>query len=1202
MTTKTLACLRFVALFAALAIMAVPSLIAQTAGTSALTGAVTDPSGAAVPNVTVTLTSTDTNQVRTATTGADGVYRFTLLPPGTYRVRFVANGFKTSEVSAVNLNVTETPVLDRRLEVGAQNEQVTVVASAETLQTATSSLGTTVGATQVTAIPLANRNYTQILGLAAGASAPPNNATAFGKATQDISTNGADPAQNNFQMDGVAINNIANAGSSNDGGGGIYTGIGIPSPDAIQEFKIQTSTFDASYGRNPGANVNVVTKSGTNSFHGTAFEFFRNSELNANDFFYNRDVCQNYAAGSCPKQVFNQNQFGGVVGGPIKKDKIFFFASYQGTRQKNGVSAAGQLTGVTLPPMPAGDRSAPGWAAQLAAMNCGFPTLSNLVTGGAAAALACDGSNISPVALKILNLKVPDGSYYIPSSGTSKYLATTISDPAIYNANQMVLNGDYLVNSKNTLAMRYFYTRDPQLLQLNGGFPGTPSTFFYSNTDAVLKLTTILTNSLVNEARGSFQRNASQTSAVLPTGFSNENLGITGLVSDAVKGGINISNGVQIPPSIIMATDGFTIFSDGGPAFSPTTQMQVADQISWTHGKHTTRAGYEYEETQWNIVFAALSKGLPLFLDFNSLLVGGPSSIDTCIFCTKNGNDGIIHGYRLPNMNTFVQDDWKVSSKLTLNMGVRWEYDGMLSDKYGNLSTTWIQNLVPNSQVPTTPNGSVAAYSGWVVPNNFVAHYGQPPAGVAISPLSVPLAEHPPLSNFAPRLGFAYQVNSKLVLRGGAGLFYDRVAANQFVHSVEQGNPYAVTVDYTGVNPNTLAHPFPALPALGSFAQRYANPVPACMVGAADVSAACDAELSLPFIQPHQHTPLARQYNFQLQYNFASSWVLEVGYVGESAINLVDAYHNYNQAQLASPSNPINGVTTNTLENLQFRVPYLGYQPVGLSGTGYDLISNYNSLQVTARKSFTHGFLVQAAYTWSKAMTDENGQVANGNDAENLAQQYGPAYFNRPQRFVMNYSWDLPFGKHTGALDKVVGGWNLSGVTTIQSGNLFTIIDSAGGTIYGTSTTSLTQGYSRAQLCPGVTYGSMYSPGGIEARLGGNSGGPGWFNSNAFCAPPKIGDGYDYGDMGPGAAKGPAEFNFDVTLMKNTRIGERQNIQFRAEFFNLFNHSQFNAPGTVLGVGNPTLPLPDVNSAVFGRITSMAVNPRVIQLGLKYIF
>jgi hypothetical protein len=1198
MDSRMLLCSRRVALLlAVLAIVCAPVLLAQTAGTSGLTGTVTDPSGAAVPNVTVTLTSSDTNQARTATTGGDGVYRFSLLPPGTYNLRFAASGFKTSEVSAVTLNVTENPVLDRKLEVGAQTEQVTVIASAETLQTATSSLGTTVGAGQVSTLPLASRNYTQILTLAAGTSSPPNNATAFGKGTQNISTNGADPGQNNFQMDGVAINNIANAGSSADGG--IYGGIGIPSPDSIQEFKIQTSTFDASYGRNPGANVNVVTKSGTNSFHGTAFEFFRNSQMNANDFFYNRDTCDAYASGSCPKQVLNQNQFGGVVGGPIKKDKIFFFASYQGTRSKNGVAAAGQLTGVQLPPIPAGDRSAPGFVQALAAMNCGFSTLSVFTSGGLAKPLACDGSNIGPVALKILNLKLPNGQYYFPGSGTNGYLSTTINDPAIYNGNQLVLNGDYLLNNKNTLAMRYFYTRDPQLLPL-GGLPGTPATQFYGTTNAVLKLTTIVTNSVVNEVRGSMQRNATQETPSFPTGFSNENLGITGLVSDAVKGGINTAPGVQMPPTYIMATMGFNLFGAGGPSFSPTTQIQAADQISWTHGKHTTRAGFEYEETQWNIVFAALSRGLPLVLDFNSLLVGGPGSVDSCIFCTKNGNDGIIHGYRLPNMNAFVQDDWKVSSKLTLNLGVRWEYDGDLSDKYGNLSTTWIGNLVPNSQVPTTPNGSVAAYSGWVVPNNFVAHYGQPPAGVFVSPNSVPLSAHPPLSNFAPRAGFAYQLNSKVVLRGGAGIFYDRVGADRFVHSVEQGNPYAVTVDYTGVNPNTVANPFPALPALGSFAQRYANNVPSCWSAPGeDISPACNAELSLPFILPHIHTPLARQYNFQIQYNFAPSWVLEVGYVGESGINLVDAYHNYNQALLASPSNPINGLTTNTLENIQFRVPYLGYQPVGLSGTGYDLISNYNSLQVTARKSFSRGLLVSAAYTWSKALTDGNQNTANGNDAENLAQQYGPAFFNHPQRFVVNYSWDLPFGKHNGALGQLLGGWNLSGVTTIMDGNDFTVIDSRGGTIYGTSSTSATQGYSRANLCPGVTYNSMYSPGGIEARLGGNSGGPGWFNSNAFCMPPAIGDGTGYGNTGPGFATGPGEFNFDATIMKNTRIKERQNIQFRAEFYNLFNHPQFNAPGTATLFAAP---LPDVNSSVFGRITSMAVNPRVIQLGLKYIF
>jgi hypothetical protein len=246
--------------------------------------------------VTVTITNNDTGQGRSTTTGPDGVYKVPLLPPGSYKVRFSAAGFKSAEVASVTLNVTETPTLDRTLEVGAQSEEVTVQASADVLQTGTSSLGTTVESRTVTALPLSNWNYTQILGLSAGANVSVSNATQFGKATQDMSVNGNGPAQNNFQMDGVAINNIANSGSSNDSG--IYAGIGIPNPDSIAEFKIQTSTYDASYGRNPGANVNVVTKSGTNSWHGTAFEFFRNAQLNANDFFYNRNTCPTQFAGS----------------------------------------------------------------------------------------------------------------------------------------------------------------------------------------------------------------------------------------------------------------------------------------------------------------------------------------------------------------------------------------------------------------------------------------------------------------------------------------------------------------------------------------------------------------------------------------------------------------------------------------------------------------------------------------------------------------------------------------------------------------------------------------------------------------------------------------------------------------------------------------------------------------------------------------
>ena len=258
----------------------------QSAGTGALTGTVTDPSGAVVPDVTVTIVNAETNQTRSVTTGNDGVYKFTLLTPGSYKVRFSASGFKTSEVASVTVNVTETPVLDRTLEVGAANEQVTVEATAETLQTASSTLGTVVGQQAVVSLPLTNRNYTQILSLSAGANVSVNNASAFGKGSQDVSVNGANTNQNNYQMDGVNIDNFA--GNNLGADAGIYVGIGIPNPDALQEFKIQTSTYDASYGRNPGANVNVVTKSGSNAWHGSLFEFFRNTDLNAIDFFRNR--------------------------------------------------------------------------------------------------------------------------------------------------------------------------------------------------------------------------------------------------------------------------------------------------------------------------------------------------------------------------------------------------------------------------------------------------------------------------------------------------------------------------------------------------------------------------------------------------------------------------------------------------------------------------------------------------------------------------------------------------------------------------------------------------------------------------------------------------------------------------------------------------------------------------------------------------
>jgi hypothetical protein len=1160
--------------------MSASTLMAQSAGTSGLTGTLTDQSGAAVPNVTVTIVSNDTGQTRTATTGADGTYKFSLLPPGTYRVRFAAAGFKTSEVSSVNLNVTETPQLNRTLEIGQQTEQVTVEATAENLQTQSSTLGTVAGTAEVSGLPLSNRNYTQILSLAAGTNASVNDARSLGKGTQDMSVNGNSPGSNNFQMDGVAINNIAHPDTSNDNN--IYAGIGIPSPDAIQEFKVQTSTYDASYGRNPGANVNVLTKSGSNQFHGTAFEFFRNAQMDANDFFYNRDSCPTYASGSCPKQVLNQNQFGGVIGGPIKKDKLFFFGSYEGTRQKNGVAPQG-FTDATLPPIPGGDRSTAGFATALAALNC--------ANGSFGPALACNGSNVNPVALNILNLKLPNGQYYFPGSGTNVPGQVAFSDPAIYNADQTVVNGDYLINTKNTLSARYFYSRDPQIAPLGGRLAGEPATDYYSNTDASIKLTTIITNTLVNELRGSMQRNLARLTDTPIPGSSAATLGITPLVP-----------GLELPPGIFILTGNYTMFDTFNPAFSPTTQMQISDQISWSHGKHTIRAGFEYEDNQWNIVYQGFERGWLWFGTFNDFLVGGPGNIFSCVFCVAGPQQGVVHGYRLPDMNGFVQDDYKLSSKFTLNVGVRWEYDGTLSDKYGNLTNLWTSQLQKVPVPPTGPGMGANNLVGWVVPNNYsTSTYGAVPAGVLQNSGSLPIADHPPYSNFAPRVGFAEQVTSKLVLRGGFGLFYDRVDVSALVHGLEQGPPYSGTADVGAGNQQTLQNPFPVTP-IGVFPQRYFNP--ACLSAAPTAAApipcnspAYNSYLSSPFLYQDMHTPLVRQYNINLQYEFAKNWVLETGYVGSSGINLLDAYHNYNTANLASTSNPINGQTTNTLENVALRVPYLGYQPVGVQGTAFDGMSNYNSLQVTLRKSFSHGILMQASYTYSKDLTNINyysgGAVgANINDPHNLAQQYGPAYFNRPQRFVVNYSYDLPFGTHQGVAGKLLGGWNISGVTTLQGGSPLSVMDPNAGTIYGTTTAST------AQICPGQTYGSTLSSGSITQRLGGNSGGPGYFNASSFCAAPTggiYGNGTGFGNTGVGILLGPGQFNWDLTLVKTTRISERQSVIFRAEFFNAFNHPQFSNPFSSTP-GEVSL------GPTFGQITSTSVNPRIIQLALKYMF
>jgi hypothetical protein len=1230
------------------------SLMAQTAATGALQGTVSDPTGAVIPNATVTLTNTETGQERTGTTGADGVYRFPLLPPGTYRIKFAANGFKGSEATGVKVNVTETPVLDRKLEVGAAAEQVTVEANVETIQTASSSLGTTVGGATATALPLTTRNYTNLLGLSAGANASVSNATSLGKGNMEIAVNGARTDQNTFQMDGVSIVNYASSGVITQGA--TYATFGVPNPDTIAEFKIQTSLYDAGYGRNPGANVNVVTKSGTNELHGTGFEFFRNTALNANDFFRNRQ------GGS--KLVLNQNQFGGTLGGPIKKDKLFVFGSYQQTWQKNGIASQG-LSTISLPYMPGGDRGVTSLtgvdnaAASAFRQALGAAYAGKAMSAGGQTILA-DGSNINPIAMRFLQAKADSGAYVMPGSCDVTTAACAahgvasgvqFSNPAYSKEYQGMLNLDYVVSAKNTLSSRYFRSNEDQIINfLGAGYaPGVPATNPFGYQEGVLKLTTIVTNSLVNELRGSVQRTltdayqnppaSTYASAIygLPTGTNF--LGVIDSHGNPVPGGS------ALPFSPVVNLTGAGLYQAMGSSANDESvhnlQFQVADQISWTKGKHTLRAGFEFERVNWAWDYLGLSRGIMAFNTFQDFLMGLPGNCgayqpgvcnggtlsnmaNSTNFAVRSGPGGIVHAYRARNANWFVQDDWKVNQKLTVNLGVRWEYDGLPGDKYGNAVNLWVSQLGTVNNAATFPNSPLTATAaGWVVPSNYdTKTWGPLPAGVINSGKGYATLSDVPKNNFAPRLGFAWQpIGSKLVIRGGAGFFYDRVPGNTIIHAIEQSPPYSITLDQSGPTNSfaSLAQPFQQIP-LGTFPTRWTN-FAAVQANPNLSPGLYSSNLTQSSLYDTFLTPLVYSWNLNAQYELPARMVLEIGYVGSRGIHQSETLHIINEPGLATAANPINGITINTPNNAAARVPYLGFGPVGLqyAQTGADY--KFNSFQSTLRKQLSHGISFQAAYTFSRAFTTLYAAPAgvggvpggqNSGDPLNTRQQYGLNGQYRPQRFVVNYSWDIPSGNLKGVLGVLTKGWNLSGVTTIQGGQPLTVYDNRGGSIFGMNGTSIVT--SRAQMAPGMTYANVASTGGIEQRLGGASGGPGYFNASAFvpltctlnsgvptansvCAVAPDGtvtSGTPWGNSGIGILLGPGQFNFDASVAKMTRVGgihENAQLQFRAEFFNIFNHAQFNAPASV-----------GLQAGTFGQITSTSVNPRLIQFALKYIF
>jgi len=1372
----------------------------QSATTGGLTGEVTDPSGGVIVGASVTATNLATGQARTVTTDATGTYKFSLLAAGNYTLKFSANGFKTSQVPSVTVNITETPVLNQKLEVGAQAEQVTVESTAETIQTQNATVGALVGAKEVTDLPLSSRNYTQIIDLSPGVVANVSSAAAVGNGTQDINVNGMGSDQNNYMMDGATVTNYGSGGGAQSGN---FPGIGIPNPDSIQEFKIQTSQYDAEYGRNPGASVNVTTRGGTNQFHGAAWEFFRNSALDANDIFNHRSQTTLHAEGIGPAnkpEPLNENMFGGTIGGPIKKDKLFFFGSYQGFRQLNSVGtngfATGLSTGLALLPFsyPDGTRggdetgSIPrnyfagnpscGYTTYRSYLGCAFGGLTSAFGLGNQSPVLPDGSNISQAAINILTLAGPAGGvnqgFYVPGAPivNNVPLATPVAfaQPTRANEDQYLANLDWVVNQKNTLSERFFTSKDPQRQSfvclpgpgtlLNSCAPGSPENVTYTADSGVLKLTTVATSSFVNEALFSFQR---ATTVAAPGNYITAcDVGITPPLLNGT--GCPGPSGIhpiplEIPtvslaglPLVTAGTSNFApvgfsegALNTGGNFFASATNFfntfQGRDQISWNHGKHAIRAGFEVDRIQYNWTLPARG-GLiyPSVTDFLTSTPDQPGSLLVNFYGLPRAN-GNPHDQRTNEFSAFAEDDIKVNSKLTLNLGLRWEYDGYPSENKGLFTDVWLSQLLndntgsfylgnevadgpPCAAVTfpfgcTTPadNNLVGSLAGYVVQSNYnpnIAQCGNPVAPSACG-LAAPAGIYPanpitgapaypggatgvifnnnktlvkgaPYHDFGPRIGVAWQpIGEKLVIRAGYGIFYDAVYANLLANN-NAGNPPYNGFAQASFPTNSLEQPIvpAATGGILGWSPRTLQVVAGDPVnGATDITDNIGGNgLGATSDNENLGVPLVQQYNLDFQYEVHRDWIVDVGYVGSHGTHLYDWANPVNIAFLVpgapnEPTDPQNAAmiigsgsrgTPNSLpfndanntnpatqikeniatnaplaflpSNTLGRVSYLGYGTNGASTTKTGGDSLYNSLQIQLRHQFSHGLLLQASYTWSKLITNVNspeagsgisapGNVLSGgsssNDPLNLGQQYGLAAFNRPQRLIIAYSYDFPYHNTQGLSGKLLGGWSISGVTTIQDGEPFTVTDSNAGVIYyGKSGTPFGGGGVRAELADPVNCNHFgvcqsgvrtASSGSNHARVfgSGGCGAPTWINIAAFgsCSGPfgsfvatgapciggmvqddcaGSGGATGFGNSAIGSVMGPGQHNWDFSLMKTTKITEGLSFQFRTEFYNVWNHAQFNPP-----VNN-------VGAATFGQIQSSSVPPRIMQFALKFLF
>jgi len=1115
--------------------------------TATLTGTVTDSSGAIVAGATVTIHDDNTNtDVRSVTTDSAGVYTATNLPVSTFTVKISAAGFKNFVAQQVVLHVGDHRTLDAALQVGQVSEQIEVSAAQIPVETSSAAQSTTITGTQIRELQLNNRNFIQLVSLQPGVSSTEPDQVGFGlSSTLAVSVNGNRTAANNWTVDGADVND---SGSN-------LTLLNTPSVDALAEFKLERSTYDAQYGRSGGGQVNVVTKSGTSDFHGSAYEFVRNTILNANSFLNNR--------AGVKKPPFHYNDFGYTIGGPFyipgvyntDKSKTFFFWSEEWRYTK--------IPSVSIATLP---------NPQLLTGNFnGIATLNpasapaGCITGNQISP-SCFSANANAYISNVYSKLTPDPGCSPTATGCA--LTTPLSP--VNNTREELIRIDQKITNKVQAFGRYIQdnvpTTEPGGLFAGSPLPGISSTATNApGRNVVAHVTAQLTSNIVNETAYNYS-----------WGAINSN--ITGLIDDPAFVGSLVNNlpfsdpYKRVPGVSITALSGVAI--PVSPYFERNIDKNVYDNVAWVRGSHSIRFGFTAQwmrktenavnPTNGSFSFATLG-GNPAFANF---LLGQASSF------SQSARD-IVPDLHFTNFEWYAQDDWKVRSNLTLNLGVRYSY----------LPTPHDANRILDSFDPTLFDPSAAPQIDPTT-GNFVANQAAIPANYAngiivgqngcadaqalfpTSPFSVqcsPFGDrvNPNYNkNFAPRIGFAWDPfkNGKTSIRGGYGLYFDRTLngiweQNSFANPpIVQSVNIVNTASSTSPNANLFDNP-----GAGTTTTR---------LGPLGLHATGSPAFQLPY---------AQNWNLAIQRQVLPSTIVEIAYVGSKGTHLLGEV-DLNQVPLSVRQASANAtVWANAIR------PFTGYGPITAIIPAFD--SNYHSLQFSANRRVARGLNFGVAYTWSRTLTDSPTDRSTAPyDTYNLRLDYGPASFSRNHIFVANYVYDLPFYRNQeGVAGHVLGGWELSGITVFESGNPLTITQSFD------PFNSNRQGAIAGQTFPD---GIGIDPSVVSPRpdvvtgqsLTGPQTAEQWFNTAAWV----VAKGH-FGTSGRGIVLGPGFNNWDLAAIKNTKISERVSTQFRAEFFNAFNHTSF------LNVSTSR------NSSLFGQITSTH-DPRIVQLGVKLYF